>query len=134
MCIQNVTMARFARNVVLDFFCDFQTLCIKAKAYVSFLCTDPDFFCKLHLFLWNDNSKKKTRCLRSYDLVFEIKVANCNAHTIGHNVFAGIIIRTSFTLLSMQKGSTGHEENDEVMPNGSATLSLLKVGGHSPPL
>ena len=32
----------------------------------------------------------------------------------------------------MQKGSTGHEENDEVMPNGSATLSLLKVGGHSP--
>ena len=50
--------------------------------------------------------------------------------TIGHNVFAGII-RTSFTLLSMQKGgcsSTGHEENDEVMPNGSATLSLKKVG------
>ena len=134
MCIQNVTMARFARNVVLDFFCDFQTLYNQSKGLCILFMHWPRFFCKLHSFLGNNNSKKKTRCLRSYDLVFEIKVANCNAHTIGHNVFAGIIIRTSFTLLSMQKGSTGHEENDEVMPNGSATLSLLKVGGHSPPL
>ena len=34
---QNVNVARFARNVICDFFCDFQTLCFSVKIFVQIL-------------------------------------------------------------------------------------------------
>ena len=32
---QIVNVARFARNVECDFFCDFQTLCSRASSYIA---------------------------------------------------------------------------------------------------
>ena len=34
---QNVNVARFVRNVECDFFCDFQTLCVKTSVFASLI-------------------------------------------------------------------------------------------------
>ena len=35
---KNVNVARYARNVEWDFFCDFQTLCISTRSFYGFVC------------------------------------------------------------------------------------------------